>query len=109
MPSRLSYPSFIASAAVAWSAAAGSIETIDHQKLEGRITLAENGGLSIVSVDGHQQEIPLSQVRIARFRNSRLDLDALPKGWRSEEIGDVLGSSAEEDGALTLKVAGSKA
>ena len=64
--------------------------------------------LAILLADGRRQEIPLEQIRVARFRNSRFDSDALPKGWRAEEIGDVTGSSAEQDGALTLKVSGSK-
>src|SRR3982751_1594819 len=100
--------SAVAAASLAWSAGAGTIETLDHQKLEGKITLAQNGGLAILSADGRRKEIPLEQIRVARFRNSRFDSDSLPKGWRAEEIGDVTGSSAEENGALTLKVSGSK-
>jgi hypothetical protein len=106
MPGRLQKLSIVACTVVAWSASAGTIETLDHQKLEGRITLTENGGLSIVSAEGLRQEISLEQVRVARFQNSRFDSDALPKGWRAEEIGDVLGSSFEQDRTLTLKVSG---
>src|SRR3954468_24212975 len=98
----------VVAASLAWAAGAGTIETLDHQKLEGKITLAQNGGLAILLADGRQQEIPLDQIRVARFRNSRFDSDALPKGWRADEIGDVTGSSVEQDGALTLKVSGSK-
>ena len=61
MPGRLQKLSIVACTVVAWSASAGTIETLDHQKLEGRITLAENGGLSIVSAEGLRQEISLSR------------------------------------------------
>jgi hypothetical protein len=85
---------------------AGTLETLDQRKLEGTISLTEDGLLQIAATNGLQQQFPLDAIRVARFQPAQLYHDSLPKGWHAEDIGEVRGSAVEKGHELTLQVSG---
>ncbi|MDB6033262.1 MAG: Na-Ca exchanger/integrin-beta4 [Verrucomicrobiales bacterium] len=88
---------------------AGTLETLDHQKFEGAVSLTEDGRLDIAMEDGQRKQFPLDAVSVARLQTARFDSDSLPKGWHAEDIGEVRGSTAEWDNQLSVKVSGKTA
>lgn len=85
---------------------AGTIETLDRRKLEGTVTLTEQGTLELVGSNGQRQQFPLETIRKARLQAALLDPEALPRGWSAEDIGSARGSTVEEGNQLTVKVSG---
>ena len=88
------------------SAPSATLETLDNRRLEGRITLTENGRLELATAEGSPQQFALDSIRFARLRAPTFSSDALPKGWRAEDLGEVRGSTVEAGGKVTLSVAG---
>ncbi len=87
--------------ASAGGASAAGIEILDGRRVSGPVSIAEDGALKI-----GQQRFTWNEVRVARINNSPRLSEALPRGWRIEDIGKVQGSSSETNGAYTLHAIG---
>ncbi|HMJ90688.1 MAG TPA: PA14 domain-containing protein, partial [Candidatus Acidoferrum sp.] len=85
---------------------AAFIETAEGTKHEGTPTIASDGSISFKPINADQRTFTWGEVRVASFSKAAAPAKPLPRGWRVEDIGKVIGSASDNNGAFTFTVSG---